>query len=186
MKRTAVLFPSRSCSWILGVAEEPSPRRATRSGSQEVPPFPPANSATAPQRATPVTVFLALGVPDFHSASGSMASTTGSPSRNVTPAGGGTATRDPTSGSWECWEVSIYSFPGTTAKPYLITGGGIYNTKPDIAGAKSKNDFGFNAGFGVDLRSARTRRHSSKPDTTASRETRQTAATFSSCRSRSE
>ena len=43
----------------------------------------------------------------------------------------------------------IYSFSGTTAKPYLVTGGGIYNLKADVAGAKSQNDFGFNAGFGA-------------------------------------
>lgn len=43
----------------------------------------------------------------------------------------------------------IYSFSGTTAKPYLITGGGIYNLKADVQGAKSQNDFGFNAGFGA-------------------------------------
>lgn len=43
----------------------------------------------------------------------------------------------------------IYAFPGTTAKPYLVAGGGLYNTKADSAGAKSKNNFGYNAGVGV-------------------------------------
>ena len=43
----------------------------------------------------------------------------------------------------------IFAFPGTSAKPYLITGGGLYSTKSDIPGAKAKNDFGFNAGLGI-------------------------------------
>jgi hypothetical protein len=42
----------------------------------------------------------------------------------------------------------IYSFPGTAAKPYLVTGGGIYNIKADVPGARSENDFGYSAGFG--------------------------------------
>lgn len=43
----------------------------------------------------------------------------------------------------------IYAFPGTTAKPYVIAGGGLYSTKADLAGAKAQNDFGFNAGIGA-------------------------------------
>lgn len=43
----------------------------------------------------------------------------------------------------------VYAFPGTSAKPYLIAGGGIYSTKSDVPGAKAKNDFGFTAGLGA-------------------------------------
>lgn len=43
----------------------------------------------------------------------------------------------------------VFTFPGTTAKPYLIAGGGLYSTKSDVPGAKAKNDFGFNAGLGT-------------------------------------
>jgi hypothetical protein len=43
----------------------------------------------------------------------------------------------------------IFAFPGTNAKSYIIAGGGLYNSKPDSAGAKSQNNFGFNAGLGV-------------------------------------
>jgi opacity protein-like surface antigen len=43
----------------------------------------------------------------------------------------------------------IYAFSGTSAKPYLIVGGGVYNTKRDIPGEKSDNNFGFNAGLGA-------------------------------------
>ena len=43
----------------------------------------------------------------------------------------------------------IFTFSGTNAKPYVIAGGGLYNTKSDAPGAKSKNDFGFNAGLGA-------------------------------------
>lgn len=43
----------------------------------------------------------------------------------------------------------LYTFPSTTAKPYLITGGGFYNSKVDSPDARSRNDFGFSAGLGV-------------------------------------
>jgi hypothetical protein len=43
----------------------------------------------------------------------------------------------------------IYAFPGTTAKSYIVAGGGLYNTKFDIAGTKSENHWGLNAGVGV-------------------------------------
>lgn len=42
----------------------------------------------------------------------------------------------------------IYAFPGTTAKTYVLVGGGVYSTKLDIADAKSINDLGLNAGAG--------------------------------------
>jgi len=45
----------------------------------------------------------------------------------------------------------IYAFPGSSAKPYIIVGGGLYNIRPDTAGAKSQNHFGFNAGLGATL-----------------------------------
>ena len=43
----------------------------------------------------------------------------------------------------------IFAFSGTTAKPYLIAGGGLYNIKADVSGAKALNHFGFNAGLGA-------------------------------------
>ncbi len=43
----------------------------------------------------------------------------------------------------------IYAFPGTSAKSYVVTGGGLYNTRLDVAGSKSENHFGLNAGLGV-------------------------------------
>jgi hypothetical protein len=43
----------------------------------------------------------------------------------------------------------ILAFRGTTAKPYLLVGGGLYNMKSDVSGAKSENHFGFNSGFGA-------------------------------------
>ena len=46
----------------------------------------------------------------------------------------------------------IFAFSGTNAKPYVIVGGGLYNTKADIPGAKAENDFGFNAGLGATFR----------------------------------
>lgn len=43
----------------------------------------------------------------------------------------------------------VLAFRGTTAKPYLLVGGGLYNFKYDVQGLKSENHFGFNAGFGA-------------------------------------
>ena len=43
----------------------------------------------------------------------------------------------------------IYAFPGTSAKPYIVVGGGLYNTKADLPGAKSRSDLGFNGGLGA-------------------------------------
>lgn len=43
----------------------------------------------------------------------------------------------------------IYAFPGTSSKSYILAGGGLYNTRLDVAGSKSENHFGLNAGLGV-------------------------------------
>jgi Outer membrane protein beta-barrel domain len=43
----------------------------------------------------------------------------------------------------------IYAFPGTTAKSYIVAGGGLYNTKFDVAGTKAENHWGLNAGLGM-------------------------------------
>lgn len=43
----------------------------------------------------------------------------------------------------------IFAFPGTSAKPYILVGGGLYNIKSDVSGAKSENHLGFNAGVGT-------------------------------------
>lgn len=43
----------------------------------------------------------------------------------------------------------IITFPGSRAKPYLVTGGGLYGVKPDLPNIKSENHFGFNAGLGM-------------------------------------
>jgi hypothetical protein len=43
----------------------------------------------------------------------------------------------------------LFAFSGTSAKPYVLVGGGLYNTKGDIPGTKSENNFGFNAGLGA-------------------------------------
>ena len=42
----------------------------------------------------------------------------------------------------------VLAFRGTSAKPYLLVGGGLYSIKSDVPGAKADNHFGFNAGFG--------------------------------------
>jgi hypothetical protein len=43
----------------------------------------------------------------------------------------------------------IYAFPGTTAKPYIVAGAGLYSTKSNFAGSKAESDWGFNAGVGA-------------------------------------
>ena len=92
--------------------------------------------------------FIALGVPDLPIGVRFDGVFNQFPGRTITPSGGaGFDTPDVRVMGF--LGSLIYSFSGTTAKPYLITGGGIYNTKPDVAGAKSQNDFGFSAGFGA-------------------------------------
>src|SRR5438876_9404678 len=36
----------------------------------------------------------------------------------------------------------VFAFPGSSAKAYIIAGGGLYNSKPDVSGAKAQNNFG--------------------------------------------
>jgi hypothetical protein len=43
----------------------------------------------------------------------------------------------------------IFAFPGTNAKPYILAGAGLYNSKLNASGAKSMNTLGFNAGIGT-------------------------------------
>jgi len=43
----------------------------------------------------------------------------------------------------------IFAFPGSTAKAYIIAGGGLYNSKANVSGAKAQNNFGVNAGLGA-------------------------------------
>jgi hypothetical protein len=43
----------------------------------------------------------------------------------------------------------VFAFPGTSAKAYILAGGGLYNSKLDVDGAKAQNNFGFNAGLGT-------------------------------------
>ncbi len=43
----------------------------------------------------------------------------------------------------------IYAFSGTSAKPYIVFGGGYYSVKSDAPGAKSESNFGVNAGLGA-------------------------------------
>ncbi len=96
-----------------------------------------------------LTGFIALGVPDLPVGvrfDGVLNNFSG---RTINPGGGGASFETPDVRVWGVLGNLIYSFSGTTAKPYLITGGGIYNIKPDVEGAKSQNDFGFNAGFGA-------------------------------------
>ncbi len=43
----------------------------------------------------------------------------------------------------------VLAFGGTTAKAYLLVGGGLYKFKYDLPGAASHTQFGFNTGFGA-------------------------------------
>ena len=43
----------------------------------------------------------------------------------------------------------VYAFSGTSAKTYVIAGGGLYNTRFDVNDAKSENHLGLNAGAGM-------------------------------------
>jgi hypothetical protein len=43
----------------------------------------------------------------------------------------------------------VFAFPGTSAKAYILAGGGLYSSKADVPDAKSHTDWGFNAGLGA-------------------------------------
>ena len=43
----------------------------------------------------------------------------------------------------------VFAFPGTSAKAYILAGGGLYNSKLNVDGAKAQNNFGFNGGLGT-------------------------------------
>jgi hypothetical protein len=43
----------------------------------------------------------------------------------------------------------VFAFPGTSSKAYILAGAGYYKSKPDISGAKTQNNFGFNGGMGA-------------------------------------
>ena len=43
----------------------------------------------------------------------------------------------------------IYTPTGATAKPYIVAGAGVYNTRLEETAAKAKNYLGFNGGVGV-------------------------------------
>ncbi|HEY4671265.1 MAG TPA: hypothetical protein VIG78_04280, partial [Gemmatimonadaceae bacterium] len=65
----------------------------------------------------------------------------------ITAPGGGTTTNSDLRVAAALANL-VFAFPGTTAKAYIIAGGGLYNSKPDVAGAKAQNNFGLNAGLG--------------------------------------
>jgi hypothetical protein len=93
------------------------------------------------------TLFLALGVPDLPVGVRFDAIYTDFAGRTVAPDGGGSTTNPDVRVMGVIGNL-IYSFPGTSAKPYIVTGGGIYNIKADAPGVRSRNDFGFSVGFG--------------------------------------
>src|SRR5438105_1984918 len=65
---------------------------------------------------------------------------------SAAPSGGGTASDLKVKG---VLANLVFAFSGNSAKAYILAGGGLYNSKPDIAGAKSQNNFGVNAGLGA-------------------------------------
>lgn len=95
------------------------------------------------------TVFIALGVPDLPIGVRFDGVYNQFRGRTATPPGGGSAVENPDLRLFGAVGNLIYAFPGTTAKPYIVTGAGFYNTKVDSPGAKSRNDFGFSAGLGA-------------------------------------
>lgn len=147
MKRKFVLFSSLLFSVIVGQVPSAFAQKSYALGISGGAAIPTGKFSDGQSTGYSATVFLALGVPDlplgvrfdgiYNNFSG----------RTVTPAGGGSTTNPHVRVMGVIGNL-IYSFPGTSAKPYLVTGGGIYNTKADVAGVRSKNDFGYSVGFG--------------------------------------
>ena len=95
------------------------------------------------------TAFIALGVPDLPIGVRFDGTYNQFSGRTATPPGGGAAVENPDLRLIGAVGNLLYTFPGTTAKPYIVTGAGFYNSKLDAPGAKSRNDFGFSAGLGA-------------------------------------
>lgn len=144
-----IVLPALLLSLALGLAKPAAAQKGYALGVAGGAAIPTGKFSDSASTGYSATVFLALGVPDlplgvrfdglYNKFSG----------RTVPPQGGGAGVETARQQVIGALGSLIYSFSGTTAKPYIITGGGIYSIKPDISGARSKNDFGYNAGVGA-------------------------------------
>lgn len=151
MKSTTLLLllPALFVAAFLGLAPPTLAQKSYAVGISGGVAIPTGKFSDAQSTGYAVTGFIALGVPElpigvrfdgiYNKFSG----------RTATPGGGGASVLSPDMRLMGILGNLIYTFPGTTAKPYLVTGGGVYNSKADLSGAKSENDFGFSAGFGA-------------------------------------
>lgn len=149
MSRSIVLLPALLLSLVCAAAKPAQAQKSYALGVAGGAAIPTGKLSDSASTGYSVTAFLALGVPDlplgvrfdgvYNDFSG----------RTVAPAGGGAAIETPRLRVLGALGSLVYSFSGTTAKPYIITGGGIYNIKADTAEARSKNEFGYNAGVGA-------------------------------------
>lgn len=148
MKRTIVCFSALLLLALSGLAPSALAQKSYALGISGGAAIPTGKFNDAQSTGYAATVFLALGVPDLPLGVRFDAIYNNFAGRTVTPVGGGSSTTNPHVRVMGFIGNLIYSFPGTSAKPYLVTGGGIYNVKADVAGARSKNDFGYSVGFG--------------------------------------
>lgn len=149
MNKKTVLFPALLLVLALNWAKPAEAQKSYALGVAAGAAVPMGKFSDSASTGFAATAFVALGVPElplgvrfdgvYNLFSG----------RTVTPAGGGSSFEMPKVRVIGGLASLVYSFSGTTAKPYVITGGGIYNTRADTSDARSKNDFGFNAGVGT-------------------------------------
>lgn len=147
MKRITALFSALVVVALLGVTPSASAQKSYALGISGGAAIPTGKFSDSQSTGYAGTLFLALGVPDLPLGVRFDAIYNNFSGRTVTPAGGGSTTNPHVRVMGVVGNL-IYSFPGTSAKPYLITGGGIYNIKADVPGVRSKNDFGYSIGFG--------------------------------------
>lgn len=149
MNLKPILLPAVFLSLCLGLARPSLAQKSYALGISGGASIPAGKFSDSASTGYAATVFIALGVPDLPVGvrfDGVFSKFSG---RTVTPAGGGADFQTPDMRVMGLLGNLLYSFSGTTAKPYIIAGGGIYNIKADLAGVKSQNDFGLSAGFGA-------------------------------------
>jgi hypothetical protein len=147
MPRQIVLYSTLAITALFGLAPSASGQKSYALGISGGAAIPTGKFGDSQSTGYAGALFLALGVPDLPLGVRFDGIYNDFAGRTVTATGGGSTTHPDTRVMGVLGNL-IYSFPGTSAKPYLVTGGGIYNIKADAPGVRSKNDFGYSVGFG--------------------------------------
>ena len=148
MKRSVLRISALLVLALAGIAPRTLAQKSYALGVSGGAAIPTGKFSEAQSTGYAVTAFLALGVPDLPLGVRFDGIYNNFLGRTVTALAGGNTT-NPHVRVMGVLGNLIYSFPGSSAKPYVVTGAGIYNVKADVPGVRSKSDFGYSAGFGA-------------------------------------